>query len=306
MPLQELLPVDDHTAQWSVWGTTARAVVTDRAARDDATELLRRELAAVDATASRFRFDSELMTLPTGRPVGISPLLAELVACALVAAERTNGDVDPTVGNALVRLGYDRDFELIGDSVRLGPVNLVRRRDWREVTLDGRWLTLPEGARLDLGATAKAYAADRAADVIARTLGVGALVSLGGDVATAGPAPFGGWHVLVSDGPAEPTQVIAVPAGAAVATSSTIARTWAADGRTMHHIVDPRTGWPVPPVWRTVSVGAWRCVDANTYATAAIVRGLSALSWLRLPARLVGADKQVHTVNGWPAREEAG
>jgi thiamine biosynthesis lipoprotein len=94
--------------------------------------------------------------------------------------------------------------------------------------------------------------------------------------------------------------VISVPAGAAVATSSTIARTWTADERALHHIIDPRTGWPAPPVWRTVSVGAWRCVEANTFATAAIVRGRSALNWLRCPARLVDANKRVHTVGGWP------
>jgi thiamine biosynthesis lipoprotein len=92
-----------------------------------------------------------------------------------------------------------------------------------------------------------------------------------------------------------------MPAGAAVATSSTIARTWRLDGQTLHHIIDPHTGWPAAPVWRTVSVGAWRCLDANTYATAAIVRGWSALKWLRLPARLVDAHRQVHTVGRWPA-----
>jgi thiamine biosynthesis lipoprotein len=306
MPLRELLPVDDCTTQWSVWGTSARLVVTEPAALGEATEILRRELAGVDATVSRFRSDSELMTLPTGRPVRVSPLLAKLMACALLAAERTDGDVDPTVGDALVRLGYDRDFELIGDRARLGSIRHVRRLDWRQIAFDGRQLTVPDGTRLDLGATAKAFAADTAAELIAGTLGVGVLVSLGGDVATAGAEPSGGWHVLVSDGPGEPDQVITVPAGAAVATSSTIARTWSADGQAMHHIVDPRTGWPVPPVWRTVSVGAWRCVEANAYATAAIVRGMAALRWLRLPARLVSANKQVHTVHGWPAPGEAG
>jgi FAD:protein FMN transferase len=305
MPLQELLPVDDRTAQWSVWGTTARIVVSEPAALDDAAELVRLELDAIDVTASRFRSDSELMTVPTGRPVRISPLLARLVASALVAAEHTDGDVDPTVGNALVRLGYDRDLELIGDSVRLGPVGYVRRTDWRQVVLDGLQLTVPAGARLDLGATAKAFAADACADKIACTLGVGALVSLGGDIATAGPPPSDGWQVLVSDGPGEPAQVISVPAGAAVATSSTIARTWTAGGQALHHIVNPRTGWPVPPVWRTVSVGAWRCIEANTFATAAIVRGRSALNWLRLPARLVDANGRVHTVGGWPVERAA-
>ena len=61
---------------------------------------------------------------------------------------------------------------------------------------------------------------------------------------------------------------------------------------------------PAAPVWRTVSVAAATCADANTAATAAIIRGRQALPWLaglRLPARLVAQDGTVHTLNAWPA-----
>jgi thiamine biosynthesis lipoprotein len=304
MPLRELLAVDDRTAQWSVWGTTARVVVTDRDHLGEAADLIERELAAVDAVASRFRPDSELITLRTGRPVRISPLLAELIEAGLLAARRTDGDVDPTLASALASLGYDRDFDEIGDSVTVGSITVRPAPDWRRIRLEGLELTLPSGTRLDLGATAKAYTADRGAELVARTLGTGVLVSLGGDIATAGPAPAGGWRVFVSDGPGEPASTISIPAGAAVATSSTIARTWRHNGQPVHHILDPRSGQPAKPVWRTVSVGAWRCVEANAYATASIVRGATAVGWLRglhAPARLVNADRAVRVVGGWPA-----
>jgi thiamine biosynthesis lipoprotein len=77
-----------------------------------------------------------------------------------------------------------------------------------------------------------------------------------------------------------------------------------AGGWATHHIVDPRTCQPVPPVWRTVSVVAGTCVEANTVTTAAAVRGTAALAWLRelgVPARLVAADRRVITVGAWPA-----
>jgi thiamine biosynthesis lipoprotein len=170
--------------------------------------------------------------------------------------------------------------------------------DWRAVHLDGRALTIPAGMLLDLGATAKALAADRAADRVAAELGVGALVALGGDIATAGPAPDGGWRVLVQDRPGDPQCTVRLPAGAALATSSTVGRTWGS----LHHILDPRSGQPAPRVWRTVSVAAYSCLRANTLSTAAIVRGHRAPALLGgVPARLVTADLDVLRLGGWPA-----
>ena len=95
-------------------GTFATVMVTDPAALSDARELLDGELAAIDAACSRFRPDSELTQVCAagGRPVPVSPLLAQALSVALTAAKLTDGDVDPTCGQALVSLGYDRDFAL--------------------------------------------------------------------------------------------------------------------------------------------------------------------------------------------------
>ncbi len=97
-------------------------------------------------------------------------------------------------------------------------------------------------------------------------------------------------------------QTIAVFSGG-LATSSTTVRRWMRGGRTMHHILDPRDGQPVDRAWRTASVAAASCLDANIASTAAIVLGSAAVPWLvdrRLPARLVGHDGQVETVSAWP------
>ncbi|WP_433560393.1 FAD:protein FMN transferase [Nocardia sp. CA-151230] len=183
------------------------------------------------------------------------------------------------------------------------PVALTMRPDWTHVRLDGDLLSVPAGVVLDLGATAKALAADHCAQLVADRLGCGVLVSLGGDIATAGPAPAGAWQVLVEDRPGEPRSRIALPAGAALATSSTLRRRWWRGGSLVHHIVDPRTGVAADPVWRTVSVAAGSCLTANTAATAAVIRGRDALTGLRgngFPARLVSRDGEVITLCGWP------
>ena len=92
-----------------------------------------------------------------------------------------------------------------------------------------------------------------------------------------------------------------------LATSGTTRRRWRRGGRTVHHIVDPRTGDIPASRWRTVSVAAATCVDANTASTAAVVLGDAAPGWLAargLPARLVDVDGAVSTTAGWPESHE--
>jgi thiamine biosynthesis lipoprotein ApbE len=269
----------------------------------------------------------------------VSPLLAEAVEVSLRAAELTDGDVDPTVGGVMAALGYDRDFAQLQAAaiptivdhparprVHEGPpsspqggvggapggVTVRTIPGWRSVSVDvaaGK-LTVPAGVQLDLGATVKGWAADRSAAKIADRLGCGVLVSLGGDTAVTGPPPDeAGWPIRVQDTtlpledtPDGPSQVVSIRVGG-LATSSTAARRWHHGGDVIHHILDPRTGLPAAPVWRTVSVAAATCADANTAATAAIIRGHQAPAWLEslnLPARLVSVEGTITTVANWP------
>jgi thiamine biosynthesis lipoprotein len=183
---------------------------------------------------------------------------------------------------------------------------------WRDIVLDeeARTLTVPAGVRLDLGATAKAWAADQAAARLAAELGGGILVSLGGDISVAGQAPADGWPVRVQDvtgdpgDPAPESSVVVAVSDGGLATSSTTARRWRRGGAVLHHILDPRSGLPAPPVWRTVSVAAATALDANIASTAAIIRGLAAPAWLSglgLAARLVTVGGAVTTTGGWPS-----
>lgn len=322
----ELSPTEDATAfdSWTALGMLVQLVVTSPRRIAAARELLEAELVALDLACSRFRADSELVAIrnvarSASGPVTVtvSPLLAEAVAVSLRAAQLTDGDVDPTVGGALAELGYDRDFAELARSggamdAHAGSVKTRVIPGWRSirVDVDRQRLTVPPGVWLDLGATVKGWAADRAAARIADGLGCGVLVSLGGDTAVAGEPPDGGWRIRVQDRtalPGEaadgPSQVVAIRDGG-LATSSTAARRWRRGGDILHHILDPRTGRPAAPVWRTVSVAAGSCADANTAATAAIIRGRQAPPWLtglKLPARLVAQDGTVHTLAGWPA-----
>jgi len=300
-------------ADWDAIGTRIRLVVTEASQLDWARAILTDDLAALDAACSRFRADSELMALDAsaGQPTTVSPLLAEAVSAALRGAMLTGGLVDPTVGRAMETIGYDRDFDSVPAHGAALRITVSHVPQWRQIRLDesAHLLTVPAGVRLDLGATAKAWAADRSAQRIGRELGCGVLVSLGGDIAVAGQVPTGGWSIRVQDitgDPSSPAQgpsgVIAIRAGG-LATSSTSARRWQRGGDLMHHILDPRTGRPADSDWRTVSVAAGSALDANIASTASIIRGRSAVGWLAklgLPARLVAVDGSVTTLAGWP------
>jgi thiamine biosynthesis lipoprotein len=296
------------TVRWPARGTTARVVLTagDRPELlDDARAIVDKLLRDVDKACGRSRADAEIHRLyrAGGRTITVSPLLAELVATALAAARRSGGSVDPTVGAAMNRLGHERDLSplpVCGSSA--DPAHRPAP-GWHTVRLEGRRLGVPAGVSLDLGATATAFAADRAARLVARELGVGALVALGGDVATAGPAPDGGWRVLVQDRPGDPACVVALPAGAAVATSGVGSRRHGT-GRA-HRIVDPATGAAARTPWVTATAVADTCVAASTLATAALVRGEAAPRWLGelgAAARLVGRDGAVVTLGAWRSR----
>jgi thiamine biosynthesis lipoprotein len=290
-------------------GTTAVLVMDPDDALASGRSLLEAEIDAIDIACSRFRDDSELTRVNRGPSswVVVSPVFMEALDVALRGARLTDGLVDPTVGSALRVIGYDQDFDLVA---RTGPpirVSLKQVAGWHTIEIDrpSSRVRIPGGVELDFGATAKALCADHAARAIARETGASVLVALGGDIAIGGPPRDGGWTVSIADHHAaavdDVDERVAIASGG-LATSGTVARRWARGARVLHHVVDPATGLPAREHWRTASVSAASCVDANIASTAAIVMGAEAPQWLearRLPARLVATDGTVVRVGGW-------
>ncbi|HEX2756778.1 MAG TPA: FAD:protein FMN transferase [Candidatus Limnocylindrales bacterium] len=308
------------TADWRALGTGVRLVVLD-GDLDAARRAVEDVLDDVDRAYSRFRDDSEIVALNAraGSPVAVSPLLATAIAAGLRAARITDGAVDPTVGRAMRAIGYDADFDRIRNPA--GPIELRIEPipGWQSVEFSAprREVRVRRGVELDLGSTGKGLASDLAAAAALAAIAVpgeqargGVLVSLGGDIAVGGTPPDGGWRILIAEDSETPSdaagEVVAIETGA-MATSSTTVRRWQRGARSLHHLIDPRTGGPVESPWRTASVVAATCVDANTAATAAIVMGDAAIAWLeaaRLPARLVGLDGTVTRLGGWPEPDD--
>ncbi|GAB2954813.1 FAD:protein FMN transferase [Micromonospora polyrhachis] len=297
-----------RTARWAYQGTPVRVTVTDPTTMIGARRLVMAELAKINRVCGRGRSDTELAQVhrATGQPTPVSPPLGGLMSAALSAAELTDGDVDPTIGAALLRLRLRRPWLSGGDAASTdralpagsahapGPTDLPRPAapadtarpagpvaGWRSVILHEGCLTVPPAVVLDLGAIVPAYAAQRCADLLISRYDGGALVGVGRCAATAGAIPADGWPVSVD------TERIML-AGGALATSSGLDRNPPGFG-----IVDPRTGLPPAPLWAGVSVAAATCVAAKALSMAAVLRGYDAVSWLEslgVAARLVTVD----------------
>jgi thiamine biosynthesis lipoprotein len=304
---------------WQQWSCGVRVVVgqdetVPDAVVEEAAATLRALMSEVDRAVSRFRADSELERVNDAAPrlVPVGSLTLTLVRVALDAARRTDGAVDPTIGRHLAAWGYDADIDVVraGDARPGAPTDACvdTPADWRRVVVDPLLglVGVPDGLRLDLGATAKAWTADEAARRVAARHHRPVLVEIGGDVAVAGSsrAP---WRVLVAESAEGPGEVVGLTRGG-LATSSTLARRWSTDRGEAHHVIDPRTGAPAAGGLRSATVWAPSCLLANTWSTAALVGGAAAPAWLEaagVSARLVADDGTVRRTGGWPSEERA-
>jgi thiamine biosynthesis lipoprotein len=245
---------------FAAMGTTV-GLHLDAPAGEAATDALDRATAAfrrVETVCTRFGESSELSTLNRLGSGPVSSLLAEVVELALAGRDRTGGLFDPTVHDAVVAAGYDRDFsELVRkpDVPERGPSPAGGR-----VVIHGDRVVLGAGTRLDLGGIAKGYAVDRACAILAE---VGpCLVDAGGDIGLRGT-----WAVGVEDGPTlELTDC-------AVATSGRDRRRWHTASGTRHHLIDPSTGRPAATDTLRATVVAPTAVEAEVLAKAAFLGG---------------------------------
>lgn len=259
---------------------------------------------------SRFRGDSELCYVNdhAGSPVRVSREMIALLQAALKMHEKTRGLFEPAVLPTLEAAGYDRSFEKMerdGDSALAAlPRRMGGIRDI-VVDPDARTVMAPAGMRIDLGGIGKGYCVDRVARLL-RDAGP-CLINAGGDMmGVGGGLDRHGWVIQILD-PADGTQEIdrVRLRDRAVATSTTAVRNWRRGGRTLHHIIDPRTGQPAESGICSVSVIARTAARADVYAKTALILGYEAGSEFLAEHGVHGLfvlnNGAIHTTGRWPA-----
>ncbi|GAB3623923.1 hypothetical protein GCM10027418_20070 [Mariniluteicoccus endophyticus] len=293
------------SATWHEGSMPVTVWVTDEARLLAATSVVGAVVADLDRVAGDHP-DAEVRRIATRLPEGVqvSETLRKLMVGALQLAARTGGLASP----AAPAYGPDRGLvDLSDETVGTTRVRVVGTNPgWMRIALRGDVLVVPAGVALDLGAHARATAADHAARRTTAELGCGVLVNVGGHVATAGEAPDGGWQVRVRDVVADPGCQVTLVGTGAIATASTRRTSWRTSTRAAARLADPRALVPRPPAWATVSVAAETAAEARGLAEAALVRGADAPAWLEalgVAARLVEPGGLVRVTAGWPSEE---
>lgn len=279
---------------------------------DLSADLFNKSLTEFDEVASRFRSDSELMTIFDGSrrdDVKVSPLLFDAISAAMFGARISNGYVDPTIAQSLVALGYDRDFHLVSHKESHEPsIRVVLPQGYSRVRINShsRTVTVAEGVMFDLGATGKAFLADRIKTAIETELGQSILVNLGGDISASTLEAGRYWTINITDDcsldPFAPGLAIGI-SGGGITTSSTLVRKWTVGDKVIHHIIDPFTGKPAESEFYSVTVLAGSALDANIASTGTLAMGKLGSEWLtrmRLPAMARGNNGDFY-FGGWIA-----
>ncbi len=233
--------------RFAVMGTTAHIVVVG--GEEGLVDVARHRIEDLETIWSRFRANSEVSRLNarSGDWVAVSPETGTLIERAETAWALTGGTFDALVGCAVVALGYDRTFKSMSTNPTVSNVrsetngSAVARP---EVDAEGRIARVPAGASFDPGGIGKGLAADIVVDELMSMGAAGVLVNIGGDLVARGKPPVGDiWAVALDEQKAglDGSTVLRFGEGA-VASSTSLKRTWRTTDGTVHHIVDPATG----------------------------------------------------------------
>lgn len=232
----------------------------------DALRAARQEVQRLEGLLSRFRPDSALSRLNRRGTAVLDRDTFAVVRMAVEARQATDGLFDPTVHDAVIASGYDRDIEAVRSRDTLATAEAVPAAGGVDLDPATRRVELEPGVRLDLGGIAKGFTADRVSAALADA--GPCLVSIGGDLAVSGPRRSGApWPVGIEDGP-----TLALSAGG-VATSGVDRRRWRRGGRELHHIMDPVTGAPADTDLLRVTVVASTATRAEVLATRLMLEG---------------------------------
>jgi thiamine biosynthesis lipoprotein len=210
-------------------------------------EWARTRVEQLESRWSRFRPDSEISRLnrADGKPLVVSPdtLIAVTAACA--AWSFTGGRFDPTVHDAMLRLGYDRSIETMRGPAAATASAALPAPGCSGIVLDEvtSVVQLPAGVHLDLGGIGKGLTADMVVDDLLARGATGATANIGGDIRVAGTTSTGrAWRIEIEDPRSDRVCAVVELHDGGVASSATLRRHWRLGSTVVHHMVDPRTG----------------------------------------------------------------
>ncbi len=222
-----------------------------------------------------------------GNPVTVSDSTVEVLALALDVCEKSGGILDITIAPAVDLWDFKSGDAVLPKAEDIADA--MEKVDYTRVMLEGNTVTIPEGVELDLGAVAKGYIADKAAEFL-RGKGVqSAALNFGGNVIALGSKPDGdGWNIGIQEPDESTGDSIAVLTvrDSSVVTSGVYQRGFDLDGVRYHHILDSSTGWPVNNGVASVTIISDTSAMGDALSTACFAMGRDGLAF----AESMGAE----------------
>ena len=259
--------------QFATMGTVSNLLIVG--GTDDMLDDLVRTAGHLESLWSRFIADSDISRLNNaeGEPTVVNPLTAKLVAEMLAARTLTDGEYDPTILPKLIAEGYAAS-RVNAKNITTLPASARWPVDPTGTVIADNVVTLPLGVTLDSGGIGKGLAADILTSMALERGALGALVEMGGDVRIAGTPPDGShWRLGIEDPFVEERSIAKVNLlDGAIATSSTLKRSWDKDGKTANHLINVHTGESMTTNVVTVSVIAVSASIAEVITKAGFTR----------------------------------
>lgn len=265
----------DTVMELQVWGKDS----------EEAAGQLQQMINGLESNWSVTRADSLLNQLNSGSSPTLSAQDQELINQVLNMQKRTGGLYDPQLYALCSAWGFYGQQYRVPTQQQIENARAVKQ-----------W---------DLGGALKGYCGDRAVSILSALNVDCALLNLGGNIQTYGSKTDGSaWQIGIQnpDG-GDPLGVLSVTGTMAVITSGDYQRSFEADGKTYHHIIDPRTGYPAQSDLRSVSVICSSGLTGDCLSTALFVMGLEdgAEFWRQsddFEAVFVTADGQIYATQG--------
>jgi thiamine biosynthesis lipoprotein len=256
--------------------------VTERAEAERLTWLVASEAWRIEDKFSRYLPDNSVDRINSsdGKPIELDPETADLIAFCATLYDLSGGRFDITSGVLRRVWTFDGGDEL---PAAAEISRILGQMGWQHVSWDPPVLQMPAGMQIDLGGVGKEYAVDCAVELLRSETPHSCLVNFGGDLATTGqPQRRKGWIVgieALEAGVRAADKTLSLQVGA-LATSGDARRFILKDGVRYGHILDPKTGWPVPDAPRSVTVAADTCTQAGMLSTFAMLEGNAAEAFL--------------------------
>ena len=240
------------------------------------------EAKRIEHKFSRYRTDNIVYRINSshGQPIKVDEETAKLLDYAHQCYLLSEGRFDVTSGVLRAVWKFDGSDRIPTQQDITALLDLV---GWDKVKWDVPFITLPKGMEIDLGGIGKEYAVDKTAQILQQQTKHSIVVNFGGDLYITSPRSSGeNWRIGLDNpmatGQSSVGQIQLARGG--IATSGDARRYLLKNGVRYSHILNPKTGWPVPDAPRSITVIANTCVEAGMLATFAMLQGANAKQFL--------------------------